>query len=185
MGKLYVVRHGETDQNVKGIYTGSIDIDLNERGEEQARRAAEGFKDKPVDIIISSTMKRALKTATIISLCIDKPILKLGEFVERNVGVYEGLTRDEVKQTYPELWNGNVLYQFDGTLHRGESIRQVRERVHRGLQYIIDNYRNKNIILVTHGYISREIYAYFNKVTEDEFRKYAMDNCQIAEYELG
>ncbi len=184
MGKLYVVRHGETNFNVQGRYAGSTDVDLNEMGKNQARIMAASFKDKPIDIIITSSMKRALTTTNIIREYLVKPIVVLDEFVERKLGVYEGLTRDEVSKKFPKLWNENVLKQFDNTLHKGESVKQVRERVQKGLSYIKNNYRNQNVLLVTHGYISREIFGYFNKVSEDEFDKYILNNCQVAEYYL-
>jgi len=53
MGKLYVVRHGETDFNVQGRYAGSTDVDLNEMGKNQAEIMATSFKDKQIDIIIT------------------------------------------------------------------------------------------------------------------------------------
>lgn len=182
MSKLYVVRHGETDFNVQGRYAGSTDVELNETGVTQARITAENLKQYSIDIIITSPLKRAMKTAEIIKECIRKPIVVIDDFAERSVGVYEGLTRDEAMNKYPDLWNQNVLRQFDCTLHEGESVKQVRNRVQKALCSIKDNYKGKNIVLVTHGYVSREIYGYFNEVTEEEFHKYALKNCQVAEY---
>lgn len=182
MRKLYVVRHGETDYNVQGRYSGVTDIELNENGIAQARITAEGLKQYPIDIIIASPLKRARMTAEIIQNCINKPIVIVDDFKERSVGVYEGLTREEVQNKYPELWNQNVLRQMECTLHEGESIRQTKDRVHKGLSYLIENYKDKNIVLVTHGFVSRVIYGYFNEVTEEEFHKYALKNCEIEEY---
>jgi broad specificity phosphatase PhoE len=67
MGKLIVARHGETNYKVEGRYAGSTDIELNEKGYEQARILAEKLKDISIDIIISSTLKRAKESAGIIS----------------------------------------------------------------------------------------------------------------------
>ncbi|MBH1940900.1 histidine phosphatase family protein [Mobilitalea sibirica] len=184
MSKLYVVRHGETDFNIQGKYAGSTDVELNEIGENQAKVLAETFVDKPINIIMSSTLKRAMRTATIIAERIGKEVVALGDFVERNVGLYEGLTREEVSLRYPDLWNQNVLRLYDCNLHKGESMRQVRERVYKGLEYIKDTYKGCNIILVTHGYVSREIYGYFNKLSEEKFNRYVLNNCQVAEYDM-
>lgn len=184
MGKLFVVRHGETDFNVQRRYAGSTDIEINDNGIDQAKVVAEALKAYPIDIIISSPLKRAHKTAMIIQKHINKPLVLQDEFVERFVGIYEGLTQLEASQQYPELWNQNVLREFDCTLHEGESVKQVRERVHRGLKHIGDKYGNHNVVLVTHGYVSREIYGYYNNVTEDEFNAYSLGNCQVAEYDM-
>jgi probable phosphoglycerate mutase len=185
MGKLYIVRHGETDFNVQGRYAGSTDVELNDNGLQQAKLLAENLSEHLIDIIISSTLKRAHKTALIIQGHLHKPLVLLDEFVERSVGVYEGMTRDEVREKYPELWNQNVIGQFDCTLHEGESMRQVRERVHKGLQRIKHICGNRNVVLVTHGYVSREIYGYFNNVSAEEFSKYALGNCQVTEYDIN
>ena len=67
MGRLIVVRHGETAYNAEGRYTGRTDIGLNEEGCMQAKILAEKLKTVPIDIIISSTLKRARETAIIIS----------------------------------------------------------------------------------------------------------------------
>lgn len=184
MGKLFVVRHGETDFNVQGRYAGSTDVELNDNGIQQARTLAESLKGYSIDTIIASPLKRAHRTAIMIQEYLDKPLVLREEFVERAVGVYEGLTHDEMRERYPGLWNQKALGQFDCTLHQGESMRQVRDRVRRGLLHIKDLYANQSVILVTHGYVSREIYAQFNNVSAEEFWKYSLGNCQIAEYRL-
>jgi probable phosphoglycerate mutase len=184
MGKLYVVRHGETDFNVQGRYAGSTDVELNDNGIQQAMMIAESLRELPLDVIIASTLKRAHKTAILIQDQLKKPLVLCEEFVERAVGVYEGLTRGEMRERYPEMWNQNVLGQYDCTLHQGESMRQVRERVRKGLLNIKERYADRNVVLVTHGYVSREIYAQFNNVAAEEFGKYSLGNCQVAEYDI-
>jgi probable phosphoglycerate mutase len=184
MGKLYVVRHGETDFNVQGRYAGSTDVELNDNGIQQAKTIAESLKTLSIDVIIASPLRRAHKTATIIQDQLQKPLILHEEFVERAVGIYEGLTRDEMRERYPDLWNQNVLGQFDCTIHQGESMRQVRERVRKGLLHIKNTYADQNVVLVIHGYVSREVYAQFNNVTAEEFGKYSLGNCQVAEYDL-
>lgn len=184
MGELFVVRHGETDYNIQGRYAGSADVELNDNGIQQARALAESLKELPIDVIIASPLKRAHRTAMTIKEHIDKPLVLREEFVERAVGVYEGLTRDEMRERCPELWNQKALGQFDSTHHQGESMRQVRERVRRGLLHIKDTYAGQNVILVTHGYTSREIFAQFNNPSAEEFWKYSLGNCQVAELTL-
>lgn len=182
MGNLYVVRHGETDFNIQGRFTGSRDVSLNSTGMNQAKLVAEKLQGRKVDLIIASTLKRALQTANIIASCIDKPVITMSEFVERCAGVYEGLTREEVQKKYPELWSQNITRVYDRAPDGGESMREVRERVSRGLNYICRTYSRQDIVLVTHGYVSKEIHRYFSKLSEEEFFAYTMKNCEVAEY---
>ena len=60
---FYLVRHGETDWNARQIVQGTTDIPLNERGLEQAARARELMKNIPLDVIYSSPLVRAFRTA--------------------------------------------------------------------------------------------------------------------------
>ena len=179
MSRLYVVRHGETEFNKQNRYAGTIDI-----GKKQARNFAKVIEKLPIDIIISSSKKRALETAEIIREYIKKPIIKFDEFIERNIGVYEGLTREEAESKYPDLWDRNVLYTLDNTEHGGESLNQVINRTSKALNDILIKYINQNILLVTHGYVSRIIYELLNSCSYDETKEYLLDNCEMVEYNI-
>ena len=65
--KIYVVRHGQTNWNVKGKIQGKSDIELNEKGIEQAKELKELIKNYDINLIISSPLKRAKQTAEIIN----------------------------------------------------------------------------------------------------------------------
>jgi len=176
MGKLIVVRHGETNYNVEGRYTGSTDIELNDRGYEQARILAEKLKGIPIDVIISSTLKRTKETARIIANEMNLPVMEMNELIEKCVGVYEGLTREEAKNKYPQMWAAN-------SPEGSETLEAVEKRVHKALHTILNNYSgNKNVLIVTHGYISKVIYKYFNNASEVDFSKYVLNNCEYYEY---
>ncbi|MBS4536667.1 histidine phosphatase family protein [Clostridium sp. D2Q-14] len=92
MGILIVVRHGETQFNVEKRYTGSLNIELNSTGFKQAKNLAKELRKYDIDVIITSTLKRAKQTTEIINNELKLPIIEMKEFCERNVGVFEGLT---------------------------------------------------------------------------------------------
>ena len=73
--KLYVMRHGQTDWNVAGKIQGSTDIELNETGIKQAEATKEKLLGENIDVIISSPLKRARKTAEIIASGRDIPLI--------------------------------------------------------------------------------------------------------------
>ena len=63
--KVYIVRHGETENNKKGVWTGWNDIPLTKKGEEDAARLGKLLKDIPFDAVFASDLQRACKTAEI------------------------------------------------------------------------------------------------------------------------
>ena len=100
--KLYVVRHGQTNENIGKIMQGNMDTQLNEKGIEQARSARDKLKDVKIDVIFSSPKARALDTAKIIS---DGkiPIICDDRLRSRNHGEFEGLDRRTINLY--EYWN--------------------------------------------------------------------------------
>lgn len=183
MAKILMIRHGETNYNKEGRYCGSTDIELNEIGIEQAIKVSEQLLNHSIDVIISSPLKRAVKTSNIISDKLGIPVVVVEGLEERNVGVYEGLTRKEVEERYPELWNNKSLGLFSEAPHGGESIEAVQNRVFRALDMIMEDYKDKNVLIVCHGFVTRVINKYFNEVPEEDFHKFVLKNCEIFEFD--
>src|SRR3989344_6409316 len=145
MGKLCVVRHGEIDFNVQGRYAGSVDVELNEKGIQQAHSVANEVSKLNIDFIMTSPLKRCALMAKMIQKVINVPVSVVNEFCERGVGVFEGLTREEAKNTYPELWAKNITRVYDDAPTGGETIRDVENRVRKGLQEVQQRYGDKHI----------------------------------------
>jgi probable phosphoglycerate mutase len=76
-------------------------------------------------------------------------------FRERNVGVYEGLTQEEARTQFPELWTQNVTRSWDGAPTGGETINEVIRRVTRGLNDLYARYAGKVVVLVAHGFVAK------------------------------
>ena len=183
MRKLYVVRHGEIDFNTEERYAGSVDVELNNKGLEQTYDIAKEISKLNIDLIITSPLKRCNDMANIIHKIINTPIIKMSEFSERNVGVFEGLTREEAKNKYPKLWVKNITRVYNDAPTGGETIREVESRVFSGLKKIKKKYSDKNILVITHGFASKVIHKFFNTtITEEDFFKYKLNNANIKEY---
>jgi probable phosphoglycerate mutase len=179
---LYVVRHGETDFNVQGRYCGSSDVPLNKKGLEQAKKLAEELTGINFEIIIASSLIRAKQTGEIISKKSNIPLILSDEFKERNVGVYEGLTREEAKEKYPDLWNRNCTRELNDAPANGETILQFNERITNALLKLEKEYSGKNVLLITHGFASRIINRHYNSLSFDEMHGFSLGNCEIAKY---
>ena len=187
MSKIYIIRHGETDYNKEGRYLGQTDLRLNEQGIRQAHALVAKIQTIPFNAIYSSPLKRSLETANVISDYYKLPIQTIKNFTERSIGVYEGLTKDEAQTKFPKLYARNITRLFDEAPPGGETIDQVLQRVHSGLEILSDKYMKKsdNILLVTHGFIAKAVHKYFNPdISEIDFFDYSLDNCEIAKYDF-
>lgn len=177
--KIYSTRHGQTNYNKNDLILGTTDIELNETGLKQARELAEKIKKSgiKIDIIITSPMKRSFRTAEIISEVNSIEMLTDDRLREWNYGEYEG------KHRLTEGFAENKV-NFGVRMGRiGESLLMLTHRVYSSLDDIIKNYKDKTVLIVSHGGICRVIETYFNDMTTDKYSKWFMDNCQLIEYE--
>lgn len=186
MIELYVVRHGETDFNKNGRYLGRTDEPLNIIGVNQAKQLAEKASCLNIEIIYCSPLKRALKTAEFIKVKYGCEIIIDNHFIERSIGVYEGLTKDEAKNKHPDLYTRNITRIFDEAPPNGETINEVIKRVFIGLDEIKKQNKFSNILISTHGFIAKVINKYFNsKISDQDFFDFSLANAEIKKYTLN
>lgn len=179
--KIYSTRHGQTDYNAADVILGTTDIPLNETGIAQAKKLAEYICSSDsikIDLIVSSPMKRALTTAEAIAEINKMPIIKDNRLREWNYGKYEGLHRTaegfaENKRQFGVKMGEN-----------GESLIQLSHRVYSAIDEIIERYKEKNVLIVSHGGICRVIEMYFNNMTTEQFSNWFMGNCELLEYDI-
>ena len=93
---IYLIRHGQTDWNLKNRLQGVEDIELNDTGLSQSIQCARAFLDIPISRILSSPLKRAKKTADIIAgKLAAAPVIVEPDLTERDFGKLSGLTPEE------------------------------------------------------------------------------------------
>ena len=186
---LYVTRHGETAYNVQKRYTGSTDIPLNMRGIQQAEELANKLSDIIFDVIVSSPLLRAKQTAEIIQKAYNVPIIIIDEFSEINVGIYEGLTREEAQIQYPEVWGRLADFfkksgsrPFDDAPTGGETVNQFNTRIATGLTKLKAEFTENRVLLVCHGFTARMINKQLTKISFKDMDTFTLENCEIVEY---
>ena len=101
MGKLILVRHGQTEMNAQKLYFGKLNPPLNDLGISQAYEAKDKLLNINYDIIYSSPLERAKQTAEICNY-LDKNIIFDSNLEEINFGIFEGLTFEEMSKRYPD-----------------------------------------------------------------------------------
>ena len=176
--KLYVIRHGLTDLNIKKIYNGTIDEDINETGISQAKETKKIMKNNKYDIIYCSPMLRTKHTCEIIN---DKnvPIIYEDRLIERSLGKLDG------KNLKEEGFGQKSDYNYKSADKNFEDLPTFFKRVHLALEEIIKNNKDKDILIVTHGGVLQAIYFYFNEIPENgDLWSFETKNCEINTYEI-
>jgi len=179
---VYVTRHGETDYNVQQRYTGSTDIPLNANGLCQAEELANNLASIDFDIIISSPLLRAKQTAEVIQKSFGVPMIFIDEFAEINVGVYEGLTREEAQTKYPDLWARLGSRPPDDAPAGGETHRQFDTRIATGIAKLKAEYNKSKVLLVCHAFTARVINRQITGLSFEDMHAFTLGNCEIVRY---
>lgn len=148
---IMLIRHGETEWNALGKFQGSRDIDLSNEGIKQAEFLKKRLKQN-FDCIYCSPLKRALKTAEIISEEADLNPIIYPQLREIDFGEWEGLTVKDIKSNYPELFKKWLIDDTTGPLCGGDgSLKEASIRATNAVLKIVKENKDKNIAVVAHG----------------------------------
>ncbi len=157
--KLILVRHGESENNVKGIISTKLDkYGLTEKGEKQTKIAAKKIKEEIFNsevVLFSSPILRARETAEIIAKEIKIDIEFDDRIKEMELGSWEDCDEkelsltDDLRKEYDKIPNNQKwTFKRGGT---GESSAEVAERVYSWFKEILKKHAGKTIIVVSHG----------------------------------
>lgn len=159
--KLYIIRHGQTDFNKRGIVQGrGIDSSINEVGQQQAKAFYNSYKHILFDKIYVSSLVRTFQTVE--SFIADGiPFEKLSGLDEINWGEYEGkdLT-DELLSGFDTLVSDWKNDNLDARLANGESPNQLVKRQQEAMEHIMRAQSEKNVLICTHGRAMRVLLCY-------------------------
>jgi len=153
MSKIYITRHGETEWNKVRRMQGQQDSPLSSLGVKQATWLSNKLKNVNIDIIYSSSLKRAIHTANIIRNERPIDIIPSDELKEIYLGNWEGKLMSEVEKEYPihfnHFWKSPEHYEpIDG-----ESFQDLTNRVNNFFETIIHKHKDKNILIVGHAIV--------------------------------
>ncbi|KGN02805.1 phosphoglycerate mutase [Clostridium novyi A str. 4570] len=174
MTTIYLTRHGQTEWNLNKRLQGWKNSPLTELGIYQAKALSERLKDTEIDVIYSSPIERAYKTAEIIKGNKDIEIIKHDGLKEFNYGDWEGLTIDEIEKNpmytkeLDNLFNSPREYKPFG----GETYDDLIKRIDITMNEILGKNKDKKILIVTHGMTLKMLLHYFNEnMTLDDIVK--------------
>ncbi|MBY0316896.1 MAG: 2,3-diphosphoglycerate-dependent phosphoglycerate mutase [Bdellovibrionales bacterium] len=191
---LVLVRHGQSEWNLQNRFTGWVDVDLTDKGKEEAMRAGKILKNKgyEFDVVFTSVLRRAIKTTWLIQTELQQewvPTTKAWQLNERHYGALQGLNKKETAEKYgdekvhqwrrsyatlPPLLENDELgkdRRYKGIqLPKGEALKETVERV---IPYWEKNIEpqiaaGKNVLIVAHGNSLRALVKHLSGMSDEE-----------------
>ncbi len=213
-GKLMLVRHGQSDWNLKNLFTGWTDVDLTEKGIQEARDAGRLLAglDYEFDIAFTSVLKRAIRTLWIMLDEMDRmwiPVIRDWRLNERHYGALQGLNKAETAAKYGDeqvhIWRRSYAtpppaleaddprhptkdprYAGISNLPGTESLASTLERVKPCWEELIAPQlrKDKNVLIAAHGNSLRALVKMLDDVPDDEITGFNIPTGIPLAYEL-
>ena len=168
MTTLYLVRHGETVDNANQIMQGQTQGELNDNGIKQAQQFSDEWKDKPIDVIIASDLKRSIDTARIIAEPHNLEVITTPLLRERDWGGFTGRFIPDLKG---EVWPDDI-----------ETLENLLSRAGEFIAYVKQTFPGKKVLAVGHGIINKAIQSYYYQKPMNEIQR--MQNAEVRILEL-
>ena len=172
MGKLALVRHGQSLWNLENRFTGWVDVPLTDQGRAEARRAGEHLRDIRFDVAYTSVLSRAQETLEIILQVIGQrpPVIRDQALNERHYGDLQGLNKQRTAERFGadqvKLWRRS----YDVAPPGGEALKNTAERTLPFFERAIlgDVQQGKNVLVVAHGNSNRSIVMKLDGLTKEQ-----------------
>lgn len=179
--ELAVVRHGETEFNRRGLYQGHADSPLTPLGEAQALRLAPRLRALDCSATVQcSDLGRARRTTELLVRPTAHRIREDPTLRERCYGVFEGLSRAEIVEQYPDARIASGAANPDYTPQGGETQEEFGGRVIGAFDRIADEHVGGRVIVVTHGGVVTAFARYVLGVPADAPRRFDIGNTSLS-----
>ena len=178
-GKLVLTRHGESEWNLVGKWTGWTDVSITDKGAADARKMGELLQDIHFDAIYTSELKRTVETMENI---LETQGQTGAEYIaaqalnERDYGEYTGLNKWEVKDQVGEEKFNAIRRNYDEPIPGGETLHDVYDRVVPWYRDVIVPQLNagKNVLFVAHGNSIRALVKYIESISDEGISEFEM-----------
>lgn len=189
MSKLILVRHGESEYNAKGMWTGWHDPMLSPKGKEHARKIGEKLKDHEIKRAFVSELRRAQDTWDIVHHHLtdgrkNLPAIAHKDLNERHYGVFAGQNKWQVKEKVGEEEFMKIRRAYDYRPLEGESLKDVYARAVPYFNAKIKPYINEGevVISITHGNTNRALIKHIDQIEDEHISQVEMPHELIIIY---
>lgn len=192
MGKLVLVRHGQSQWNLENRFTGWVDVPITPLGEQEAHRAGKELKATGIrfDLAFVSELIRANQTLEVILDELgrkDLPVRKDKALNERHYGDLQGLDKAETVKKFGEAQVHIWRRSFDVKPPNGESLKDTADRTlpyfHAEILPLVK--AGKSVLVSAHGNSLRAIIMDLEKLTPEQIMKVEIATCRPIYYEIG
>lgn len=187
--KLVLIRHGASSYNEQGLWTGLTDVDLSEKGRQEARECADLISDIPFDYVFTSVLKRSQQTWEEINNVLKVQVQERSDKAlnERDYGDYTGKNKWEVKKEIGEEEFLKIRRSWDQPIPNGETLKNVYERVVPFYQQEIEPLikDGKNILIVAHGNSLRALVKYLENISDADIPKVELATGEVFVYTIN
>ena len=176
---LIVIRHGETAWNREKRMQGTTETLLSEIGRAQAQALGRRLAGRGFTALYSSDLSRARDTALAIAAHTKRVVVTDPRLRERRFGIFEGLTVEEIQESFPEEHSRFASRDPDYAVPGGESAREFAERCLGGLSEIAGRHRGEEVVVVTHGLVLDSLYRAAHGLGHGERRPVPLINASL------
>jgi probable phosphoglycerate mutase len=177
--QVIIVRHGETEWNIANIRQGHLDSPLTEEGIAQAKALARRLMRERFSALYSSDLGRAVQTAQIIADATGHEIITDARLRERHLGIFQGLSSDEIKEKHPEEYKLHRSRGPDYVIPAGESVRQQVARNLAYLNEIAAKHLGETIVVITHGGVLSGLFRHTFSIPFEAPRRFEFTNAGL------
>lgn len=184
MAKLFLVRHGKSEWNKLGLWTGWTDVDLVEEGIEEAKRAGEHLKDEDINQVYTSNLRRTHQTFEKIKEASEKHHLvhtPHEALNERHYGIHTGKNKWQVKEEIGEEEFQKIRRGWDTPVPDGETLKDVHARVvpYFESQVKVDLINDSNVLIVAHGNSLRALIKHLEDLDESQISNVELETGEV------
>lgn len=184
MVRIIFLRHGFTNDNKEGRFSGFTDTKLSKTGHKQADLSAIYLSEENIDKIYTSPLSRAKDTAFKVASNKGLELQTIEEFKEMNFGTMEGLTFKEIKKNHHDEYEKILTQGFEYKFPSGESLIDFHERVSGKLDMLIEENEGKSILLVAHSGVIRCFLSHLVCKDHKLHWNFKIDNCSKSVVEV-
>lgn len=190
MAYLVLVRHGQSEWNALGLWTGQEDVSLTEQGRAEARKAAEALRQIPLHKAHTSSLSRAQQTLEEIKAALEHTELETYHHAaldERHYGDYQAKNKWEIKEQLGEEDFTKLRRTWDHPVPNGETLKDVHARVIPYYEEAIlnDLREGKNVIVAAHGNSLRALMKHLDEVDDANVHELEIGTGQVIAYQIN